>query len=157
MSERVVEILVYLMSQIREKNGGIEGIDGVSKELLNQGYTENEINAAFSWLFDKIQMDQEEILAESSVELHHSFRVLHEAEKLVIRPEAQGYLIQLKELGIISESDLEQIIERAMMLGVNAVTANDIKSLVVSLLFSSEDLDDQLLGRTISGTHTIIQ
>lgn len=157
MNERVVEILVYLMSQIRENNGGTEGIDGMSKELLNQGYTENEINAAFSWLFEKIQMDQKEILSESSNGLHNSFRVLHEAEKLVIRPEAQGYLIQLKELGIITESDMEQIIERAMMLGVSAVSADDIKSIVVSLLFSSDELDDQLLGRTIMGKNNIVQ
>ncbi len=157
MSERVVEILVYLMSQIREKNGGIEGIDGMSEELLNQGYTENEINAAFSWLFEKIQMDQEEIPGESSNGLRNSYRVLHEAEKLVIRPEAQGYLIQLKELGIISESDLEQIIERAMMLGVSTVSAEDIKSMVVSLLFSSDNLDDQLLGHTILGKNNIVQ
>jgi len=157
MNERVVEILVYLMSQIRENNGGTEGIDGMSKELLSQGYTENEINAAFSWLFEKIQMDQKEILGESSNELHNSFRVLHEAEKLVIRPQAQGYLIQLKELGIITESDMEQIIERAMMLGVNAVSAEDIKSIVVSLLFSSDELGDQLLGRTIMGKNNIVQ
>jgi len=157
MNERVVEILVYLMSQIREKNGGIEGIDGMSKELLNQGYTENEINTAFSWLFEKIRMDQEEIFGESFNELRNGFRVLHEAEKLVIHPEAQGYLIQLKELGIISQSDMEQIIERAMMLGVSAVSAEDIKSIVVALLFSSDELEDQLLGRTILGRNNIIQ
>ncbi|GBD92827.1 hypothetical protein BMS3Abin05_00402 [bacterium BMS3Abin05] len=149
MNERVVEILVYLMSQIRADNDKIDRIDGMSKELRNQGYTENEINTAFSWLFEKIQTNQEEIFDEPQFELRHGFRVLHEAEKVVIHPEAHGYLIQLKELGIITQSDMEQIIERAMMLGVSSVTDDDIKSIVVSLLFNSDDADDQLLGRTI--------
>ncbi len=157
MNERVVEILVYLMSQIRENSGAIERIDGMSKELLNQGYTENEINAAFSWLFEKIQMDQEKVFGESQSSIQSAFRVLHEAEKIVIRPEAHGYLIQLKELGIISQSDMEQAIERAMMLGVNDVSAEDIKSIVVALLFSSDELEDQLLGRTILGKNNIVQ
>ncbi|HDL78601.1 MAG TPA: DUF494 family protein, partial [Bacteroidetes bacterium] len=91
----------------------------------------------------------EEIFDEPQFELRHGFRVLHEAEKVVIHPEAHGYLIQLKELGIITQSDMEQIIERAMMLGVSSVTDDDIKSIVVSLLFNSDDADDQLLGRTI--------
>ncbi|HDZ11003.1 MAG TPA: DUF494 family protein, partial [Bacteroidetes bacterium] len=121
MNERVVEILVYLMSQIRADNDKIDRIDGMSKELRNQGYTENEINTAFSWLFEKIQTNQEEIFDEPQFELRHGFRVLHEAEKVVIHPEAHGYLIQLKELGIITQSDMEQIIERAMMLGVSSV------------------------------------
>ncbi len=156
MNERVVEILVFLMSQIRANNGTIERLDGVSRELLNQGYTENEINAAFSWLFEKMEMDQEEMLDEQEVELNKAFRVLHDAEKVVIRPEAHGYLIQLKELGIISLVDMEQIIERAMMLGESSVSADDIKSLVVSYLFSSDDIDAQLMGRTISDRKNIV-
>ena len=52
MNERVVEILIYLMTEIRENRGGMEQVDGISKDLKQQGYTENEINAAFSWLFE---------------------------------------------------------------------------------------------------------
>ncbi len=79
--------------------------------LTNSGYTPTEISTAFSWLYEKIDLG-ENLVKEISKSSPHSHRVLHDAERMVFTPEAHGYLIQLRELGLISEEDIETVIDQ---------------------------------------------
>jgi uncharacterized protein Smg (DUF494 family) len=140
MSERVVEILIYIMSEIRRNRSASKKLDLLSQNLIKQGYTESEISSAFTWLLDRIDSETEELLPKQNQGLNHSFRHLHEIERSIISPQAYGYIIQLKELGIIDDIDFEQILERALMLGTAQVGISEIKPIVSSLLTSSESL-----------------
>lgn len=156
MNERVVEILVYLMTEIKQNHGGMEQIDGISRDLKDQGYTDNEINAAFSWLFERIKSDSEQIFQNDISERQHSFRMLHEVEKIVITPKAYGYILQMQQLQLLGLNEVEQVIERAMMLGVNKVDVRDVKSIVTSMFFNSDDPEYNFLGKSIVDTDGII-
>ncbi|MFQ5772757.1 MAG: DUF494 family protein [bacterium] len=138
MNERVVEILLYIMSEIRRSSDESKQLELLSKDLIKKGYTECEISSAFSWLLTRLQNESEEIVQNQGPTLHNSFRLLHEIEHSIISTEAYGYIIQLKELGIINELDVEQILERAMMLGSTKVHIEDIKSIVAAMIFSPE-------------------
>jgi uncharacterized protein Smg (DUF494 family) len=140
MTERVVEILIYIMMEIRKNHDVSRKLDLLSRNLIKKGYTESEISSAFTWLLDKIDHDAEEMLPPQNASLKHSFRHLHEIERTIIEPEAYGYIIQLRELGIIDEFDVEQILERILMLGPSRVDVSDVKSLISSLLSNSEDV-----------------
>lgn len=155
MNERVVEILIYLMQEIRHKRGGIEQMDGISKDLIRKGYTENEINAAFSWLFERFKSDTEEIFVSQEADIN-SYRMLSDIEKLVISSEAFGYLIQLRQLRLIEQSEMEQIIERSMMLGVSTIGVEEIKTVVASLFFNSEDSEMLPLGKSLLDPDSMI-
>lgn len=135
MNERVVEILVYIMSEIRGKNPAPSKLDVLSRDLVQRGYTENEISSAFSWLFDHYKTDFEELVRNHGPMLNNSFRILHDVERMVISPAAHGYLLQLRQLGILDDLELEQIIERAMMVGSPRLDEAEMKSLVATLLF----------------------
>jgi uncharacterized protein Smg (DUF494 family) len=138
MTERVVEILIYIMTEIRRNHDVSRKLDMLSQNLIKKGYTESEISSAFTWLLDKIDHEAEELMAPQSSSLKNSFRHLHEIERTIITPGAYGYIIQLRELGIIDEFDVEQILERSLMLGPSRVGVSDVKSLISSLLSSSE-------------------
>lgn len=140
MNERVVEILVYIMKEIKSTEHGIGKLDILSEELAQKGYTENEISSAFSWLFDKIKDNFDELVKNTGTILPSSFRVLHEVEKMIIEPEAYGYLLQLKALGLLDETETEQMLEQALMLGSSRVTLQDMKTIVASTLFNPEGL-----------------
>ncbi|MFQ5674550.1 MAG: DUF494 family protein [bacterium] len=142
MNERVVEILIYIMSEIRRDRNASGRLDVLSENLIQQGYTETEISSAFTWLLNRLQTDSEELFEHQDPSLEYSFRHLHEIERSVISVEAHGYIIQLKELGIIDELGVEQVLERAMMMGASEVTVVDIKSIVASMLFNPESLMD---------------
>lgn len=142
MNERVVEILIYIMSEIRADQQVSGDLDLLSKDLIQQGYTESEISSAFTWLLSRLRSDSEELVEQQSPSFKSSLRHLHEIERSVISVEAYGYLLQLKELGIIQEPDVEQVLERAMMMGASHIAVHDIKSIVASMLLNSESVTD---------------
>jgi uncharacterized protein Smg (DUF494 family) len=153
MQERIIDIIVYLLGQF-QKEPARESYTDFSKELISKGYTKNEINLAFSWVFNHLQSEH----SGNKQELHYfdeGVRVLHDLEKLVISAEAYGYILQLYHLGLLAESDIEIIIERALALGTMDVTLEDIKSLIASVIFgveTSNSFDGFLFHQ---GTNTI--
>lgn len=155
MNERVVEILIYLMHEIRQKRGNIELMDGISKDLIGKGYTENEINAAFSWLFERFKSDSEDILVNEEADVN-SYRMLSDIERLVVSSKAFGYLIQLRQLRLIEQSQMEQIIERVMMLGVSSIGVEEIKTVVAALFLNSDDSEMLPLGKSMLDPDSMI-
>jgi len=153
MQERIIEIIVYLLQEFQETPNR-ESYPDLSKELVTLGYTEGEINLAFSWIFNHLQKDS----SETQPEFHYandSIRVLHDLEKLVIEPDAYGYLLQLMHLGMIKEVDLEDVIERALSIGSTQITLEDIKSLAAYAVFNP-DTNPSINGLFFhQGTNTI--
>jgi Smg protein len=135
MQEKIIEIIVYLIHEIRsdKRLGEID-----LRTLADKGYTENEISTAFSWLFDKINLG-ESILVDERSSSPRSHRVLHDAERSVIGPDAYGYLIELRELGLLDEMDTEQVIDKIMMAGFQSVGTSEMKSIIASILFDFDD------------------
>lgn len=140
MNEKVVEILVYLMQEIRGAQGGFADLEILAEDLQNQGYTQQEINSALSWLFDRMQDGFEELFQDDQGALPTSFRMLHDFEKMVLTPDAHGYLIQLRSLDLVDDLEVEQIIEKAMLLGANQVTADDIKTIAGTFILSGDSM-----------------
>jgi uncharacterized protein Smg (DUF494 family) len=148
--ERVMEIIVFLLAEMR-LNKQLTEID--LKPLSKQGFSQSEISTAFSWLFDKIAASSIEhapiVLATTFTEdgyvdaTRHStdgpFRVYHNAERNIIAVDAQGYLLQLRELGLLSDNELELVIDRIMMSGVPAVSLKEMKELVAAMVFDFDD------------------
>jgi uncharacterized protein Smg (DUF494 family) len=135
MQERIIEIIVYLVNEMRNNKSPGE-ID--LKVLEEVGYTQAEITSAFSWLFDKLAASDQG-LPHLERQIERSYRVLHEVEKMVISPEAQGYLIQLRELGILNDATLETVIDRAMMSGSTKIGLDETRFIVASLVFEKDD------------------
>jgi uncharacterized protein Smg (DUF494 family) len=138
MSERVIEIIAYIVNEITTgtiDDGSCEGQEFklLSQKLAASGYTENEISFAFSWLLEK------EKVKNHHLPLNHSHRILHDFEKLAISPEAYGYLIQLYEFDVIDQMEMEQIIEKAMLSNNCPVSICEIKEIVTSTIFRPEN------------------
>lgn len=134
MKEKVVEILVFIMSEI-QGNKPLNEID--LTDLKDRGYTQSEINAAFTWLYENVQTVRTGAALPDRPSLG-SRRVLHDAEKMVFSTAAQGYLIQLGELGLLDSKDLEMVIERAMVAGYEKLSVEEVREIVASVLFSKE-------------------
>ncbi len=146
MQEKIVEILVYLIGELRN-NIPINDID--LSVLSQKGYSTTEISTAFNWLYEKIS-DGENIITDTARSSPHSHRVLHDVERSVIQADAYGYLIQLRELGIITEMDIEVVIDRIMMSGYASVDTAEVKSIVAQLMAENDD-SFQTGSRTMLG------
>jgi len=135
MQERIIEIIVFLLGEFKQTPKA-DNYNDFSEELISRGYTENEINLAFSWIFNHLHSENKNENEFSYAP--DSVRVLHDLEKLVIAPDAYGYLLQLWHLGMLKEYDMEDVIERALAIGSSHISLEDIKSMAAALIFSQE-------------------
>ncbi len=135
--EKIIEIIVYLLAEMKEnKQIGKDDMDNLS----NLGYTQNEINTAFSWIYTKMYAGEKIFNENKPASLSH--RVLHNAESFVISPEAHGYLIQLRELGLVTDMDMEVIIDKIMLSGYTNVELEDMKIIIAGYLLDTEDMNN---------------
>lgn len=138
MKERIVEILIYIMSEM-QSNKGIGEIDLGS--LKDNGYTQSEISAAFSWLYDNMRLNEVGVSHEG-IPVEGSRRVLHEIEKQMLSTDAQGYLIQLRELQLLNDRDLEIVIERVAISGFDKLSPAELQEIVASVLLARGNSPD---------------
>ena len=132
MKERIVEILIYIMSEMQSRKGFVDIDVG---DLRNQGYSQSEISAALSWLYDNLKL-QEVGVSHEGRPAEGSRRVLHEVEKQMLSIEAQGYLIQLRELGLVDDRDLEVVIERVVLSGFEKLSPTELQEIVAAVLLT---------------------
>jgi uncharacterized protein Smg (DUF494 family) len=132
MHEHIVEIIIYLMSELRNNHAINER---TVHTLSKRGYSQTEISTAFSWVADRTSMRD---FVSTALEGHPlSFRVLHEFEKMFISPEVLGYFVQLTQLGVISHDQREEIIDRCIISGLQPIDIAEAKKIVAEVLFSS--------------------
>ncbi|MCC7158616.1 MAG: DUF494 family protein [Ignavibacteria bacterium] len=148
--EKIIEIIVYLLSELKN-NKQLTDVD--MNKLENLGYTANEINTAFSWVYSKIYAG-EKIFIDKKSETR-SQRFLHDAEQSVISPESYGYLIQIKELGLINNLDIDLIIDKIMVSSYNRVDKEDMKMIIATYLLDIEDMTDTNSRMMINTKDTI--
>lgn len=138
MHERIVEIILFLVNELKSS----KQLSDVDITMLSQnGYTQSEISTAFSWLFERLSVG-EQVVPKSAPD-SASHRMLNDAEQMVIQTDAFGYLLQCHQLGLLSNGDIETIVERIMAAGFSTVGVSEMKSFVAGLLF---DLDNPRNG-----------
>jgi uncharacterized protein Smg (DUF494 family) len=139
MQERVVEIILYLVSELRS-NKRLSEVDVSS--LTRDGYTQSEILSAFSWIFERLSVGKSMTDVTGGASTSH--RMLNDAEKKVIEAQAYGFLMQCLQLGLIDNMDIETIIERIMIAGFSIVGLAEMKSFVAGYLFDMESSNGQV-------------
>ena len=136
MPERIIEIIVYAMRRFQDDKKTAEKLD-LTSELTTKGYTESEINLSFSWIFNHLKRnstDSRKMLDTDFVgDLDYSNH-----ENPILSDEAYGYLLQMIQLGILSEYQVDQIIEKALNSGDNNINTEKVKSFIVNILFDSD-------------------
>ncbi|UCE06500.1 MAG: DUF494 family protein [bacterium] len=144
MSERVMEIVAYIVNAMQSSldEAIIGGIENLSQLLIEEGYTENEINSAFSWLIEKIPSN-----VDCDYPVEQSFpdqqdRTWYSFDKSAFTPAGFNFLIQLRELDIIGDEEIEQILDQSLRNGKHGISISEIKALVSNLIFNTDPIMD---------------
>jgi uncharacterized protein Smg (DUF494 family) len=144
--QRVVGLVMHLLREIRENRLQLDDFDGLNEDLLGRGYTESEINAAFSWVYSRFDgLEPSDLIFRADTN-PGSFRVLHPAEQAVIRPDAFGQMIEMRTLGMIDMEGMERLIERSMSIG-GPLGQSEVRIMAHALLFEESGREGQF-GRT---------
>lgn len=139
MKERVMEIVFYIVDAMQSNvNETVLGrFEKLSEKLLEQGYTENEIDRAISWLTEKIPESEGHIEPPPPPQ---SDRPWFNFEKQNLAPAAYDFLLPLKELDLVGDTEIEQILSHAFTKGKKGVSIPEIKAVVDNLIFSQDDV-----------------
>jgi len=154
LGERILDIVFYLVQYVRTHNGSLAHLDDISKSLRNLGFTESEISSAYGWFLEEVQSRSEKFVFSNDIG-NCQPRVFSELERQQIEPAAQGYLIQIHQMGLLSEEEFEMTIERAMMLAPEQVDVAGMKMLTSTVLFSGASPNMDLNWFNVSGDETV--
>lgn len=126
MRSNLVDLIVLLARHLRMG----ENLADIKDDSLKK-YDKSEISAAYSWILQQYPSVKKEGIPNPKA--YH--RVLHFAERLLISPEAYGYLLELVNIGLIDSKALEGIIERVMFHSSDRIGIDKIKRIVATTLF----------------------
>jgi uncharacterized protein Smg (DUF494 family) len=101
------------------------------------GYGEQEISTGMSWLMDKMSMEVGRSVLPFPAP--HSVRVFDQVEKELLSPEAQGLLTQLHQLSLLSQAELEEVLDRVMVSEYGTAEVEEVRHVVAAVLFGSDD------------------
>ena len=139
MDKRFLDVLTFVLNEIRENNDGDIDLQAVVDILEDEGFSEDEISSAMSWI-----MDHGEQLDRITTEHRGAYprpvwRSLNEIEQATISPNAYSYLFHLREQNILSDDSMEKVIDRAVSLRLMQITVEDMKDLIAAVVLNFED------------------
>lgn len=133
MNENVIDVLIYIYETYMDGDQPVPA-DHVlmQEELLDAGFKKDEIKKAFDWL-DELAWTQGTLDYAPDGEAP-SMRVYNESEMRKLDTETRGLLLFLEQNGILDPFSREVVIERAMALSSEDLSADDIKWIVLLIL-----------------------
>ena len=132
MRERVLAI-VNLITQYFLEDHEPKSESDLVEELLAVGFDVDEIDAAFSWMEEQtLRPPQADGLGTPLL----SHRVFSPEEQRLLSGDARGFLVRLRNLGILDEELFEEIIHKSVEMSDEEVPLREIKTIAVFALFA---------------------
>jgi len=136
MNNKIIELIVLILNQIRSKKSINENDFDL---LIEEGYTIDEINTSIAWVYSRLNTG--ELIFQDELSISDSKRFFDPNEKRLLSVDSQGYLIMLLELGVITKSDLDIIIEKIRFSGMENINLENTKIFVTSVIFKKTNFD----------------
>jgi len=130
---KLFDLIVYLAENSTEP---VKPSDQrLLKQFEDKGFTDNEINYAITW-FNK------HIKGGAKRKKPSGVRVLSKNEKRFFTLKAQGYILRLLELGVITREQFELIVARAGMTENEKMDLETLKAIVSYMVLEGSYPDE---------------
>ncbi|MDZ7721287.1 MAG: DUF494 family protein [candidate division KSB1 bacterium] len=139
MDKKLFDVLEMVLKELQESFAGEIPVQHVIDFLEEQGFSDDEISLAMSWLLGNEDTAQNLIDKPGKSLPRPMWRSLNEDEQEAISPNAFGYLFRLRELDVLTDSMMERIIDQAVRLHTTHLDVEDMKELVTAVVLEYED------------------
>ncbi|QCI22321.1 DUF494 family protein [Buchnera aphidicola] len=130
-------VLIYLFETYVYSKPKISiDYDNLTKDLSNAGFQKRDIYNALCWL-KKLSCYKKNII--SSINLlskQMSIRIYTQEESFKLNSDCRGFILFLEQLEILTLDTREIIIDRIMELDVNEINLEDLKWIILIILFT---------------------
>ncbi|MEZ5483719.1 MAG: DUF494 family protein [Lysobacteraceae bacterium] len=134
MKENILDVLLYLFEHyFYDDPEAVSDRDSLQSGLIEAGFSPAETSKAFDWL-DALAQQRPSTLPGTPV--HGAVRVYADEELARLDAESRGFLMYLEHGGILNPAQRELVIDRAMALNQEDLDADDIKWVVLMVLFN---------------------
>ena len=138
MKTEVFDILMYLFeTYLDDDQSKIPSEDSIRNELNRIGFHDSKVNKAFNWLDDLATLKDSDININQIDE--NSFRTFNSQELEKFDFQAQRVLIELVELKILTPTQREIIVDKALSLDIAPIEQEQMKWVVLMVLFNMPD------------------
>ena len=134
MKESVLDILIYLFENYFEtelESAPAPDRDSLKDELERAGFSAREVERALEWL-GELSRDPDRIGIVSTV---RAIRVFDPSEEARLDTDCRGYILYLENIGILSGTQRELVIDRLLALDAPQIDIEQVKWVVLMVLF----------------------
>lgn len=139
MKKRFLDVLTFIVNEIREQAEGDVDLQAVVDLLEDEGFSDDEITSAMSWLMNHGENLDRIASSTASPFPKPLWRSLTDLEREAISPIAFSYLFHLRDLNLLSDDTMEKIIERAVGLRLFQMNVEEMKDLITAIVLNFED------------------
>jgi len=130
MKETVLDVLMYLFDNYMDVDSDFSvEEESIRGKLLDAGFSETKIGKAFLWLKELIESEKD-----FSMMTDKALRIYTEEEHLNV--ECQGFLLSLEQIGLLSPSTRERVVDRVMALEIEEIDREQLKWVVLMVLYN---------------------
>lgn len=134
MKENVLDVLMYLFENYFYDEPDEEpDRDSMEENLHLAGFSNREIDKAFEWLDG---LAEQRYQPDFAMRAEHPVRVFIDSEADRLDTECRDFLMYLSNVGILDPQRRELVIDRLMALESNEISLDDIKWVVLMVLFN---------------------
>ncbi|MDA7746627.1 DUF494 domain-containing protein [Psychromonas sp.] len=140
------EIIMYLFESYIQIDQSMElDTQEVTDELMQEGFQKTEITKALAWLDNLASMHKQDPQSRTLAEKATSHRIYNKIEQRHISLECRSYISYLEEAKILTTHTREVVIDCVMSLDCNDLILEDLKWLILMVLFNDPVSDDAFL------------
>jgi Smg protein len=140
------DILVYVFENCRQADLSHDP-DRVAKKLSAAGFEDHDISAALSWLAGVVRAPQRSLAPLPAQ--RKAFRAFAAKELAKLDVECRGFLLYLEQSGILTPTMREHILERALAASSDALSLDQLKLIVLMVLWNQRTQASQLLAEEL--------
>ncbi len=138
MNKRFLDILTFIINEIREQSRADVDLQTLVDMLEDEGFSEDEITSAMSWLMSHGE-NLDRVVGGGVGFPRPLWRTLNDVEREAISPNAFSYLFHLRDLNLLSDDSMEKVIERAVGLRLFQMNVDEMKDLIAAIVLNFED------------------
>jgi Smg protein len=134
MKENVLDVLMYLFETYIDAEEEPEADQNeLRDELSRAGFGDSEIDRALDWL-DALTENHDNF--NYTPQTAHGTRIFNEMETVRLDSGCRGFITYLEQIGILSPTQREILIDRLLALETPDIDVEQIKWVVLMVLFS---------------------
>lgn len=131
----MMDLFSLIADQVRDKQELFDNEGKIMQALLNSGCRLHEADAALTLMQTLVQKQSESFFTPAQAASSVRMRAMNREERDRFAVDAFGFVSKLTHLGIISDDQREDLLEKAMTVYTERIELDHIKNLIAFILF----------------------